>query len=162
MECKRCDNGSHGWYGFFALAKKNNISPHLEHSAVLHLTLHTISNRQICQREICMINRLLYNNFHIIPHINPRHPYQPEGPRASGWYGCLGLIWGMIWKLLYNNLYLYNPWLQGELWECLVTIQNYVVVVLRFYGPVNPMGSCPARSVYLTTRLLGRLSPPSG
>ena len=30
--------------------------------------------------------------------------------------------------------------------------------VLRFYGPVNPMGSCRARSVYLTTRLLGRLS----
>ena len=31
--------------------------------------------------------------------------------------------------------------------------------VLRFYGPVNPMGSCLARSVYLTTHLLGRLSP---
>ena len=34
--------------------------------------------------------------------------------------------------------------------------------MLRFYGPVNPMGSCRARSVYLTTRLLGRLSPLSG
>ena len=34
--------------------------------------------------------------------------------------------------------------------------------VLRCYGPVNPMGSCRARSVYLTTRLLGRLSPLSG
>ena len=33
--------------------------------------------------------------------------------------------------------------------------------VLRFYGPVNSMGSCRARSVYLTTRLLGRLSPLS-
>ena len=33
--------------------------------------------------------------------------------------------------------------------------------VLRFYGPVNPMGSCRAWSVYLTTRLLGRLSPLS-
>ena len=31
--------------------------------------------------------------------------------------------------------------------------------VLRFYGPVNPMGPCWAWSVYLTTRLLGRLSP---
>ena len=31
--------------------------------------------------------------------------------------------------------------------------------VLRFYGPVNPIGSCRARSVYLTTRLLGMLSP---
>ena len=34
--------------------------------------------------------------------------------------------------------------------------------MLRFYGPVNPMGSCLVRSVYLTTRLLGRLSPLSG
>ena len=33
--------------------------------------------------------------------------------------------------------------------------------MLRFSGPVNPMGSCQARSVYLTTRLLGRLSPSS-
>ena len=37
-----------------------------------------------------------------------------------------------------------------------------VCFVLGFYGPVNPMGSCRARSVYLTTRLLGRLSPLSG
>ena len=35
-------------------------------------------------------------------------------------------------------------------------------LMLRFYGPVNPMGSCRARSVYLTTRLLGRLSLLSG
>ena len=34
--------------------------------------------------------------------------------------------------------------------------------VLRFYGPVNPMGSCQARSVYLTTHLLGKLSPLCG
>ena len=33
--------------------------------------------------------------------------------------------------------------------------------VLRFYGPVNPMGSCWAWSVYLTTLLLSRLSPLS-
>ena len=37
-----------------------------------------------------------------------------------------------------------------------------VLFVLRFYGPVNPVGSCRARSVYLTTRLLGRFSPLSG
>ena len=36
------------------------------------------------------------------------------------------------------------------------------LVVLRFYGPVNLMGSCRARSVYLTIRLLGRLNPLSG
>ena len=34
--------------------------------------------------------------------------------------------------------------------------------VLKFYGPVNPMGTSRAWSVYLTTGLLGRLSPLSG
>ena len=34
--------------------------------------------------------------------------------------------------------------------------------VLRFYGPVNPLGSYRTRSVYLTTLLLIRLSPLSG
>ena len=43
---------------------------------------------------------------------------------------------------------------EGEGWVCLF--------VLRFYGPVNPVGSCQARSVYLTTHLLGRLNPLSG
>ena len=36
------------------------------------------------------------------------------------------------------------------------------VFVLKFYDPVNPMGSCRAGSVNLTTCLLGRLSPVSG
>ena len=36
-----------------------------------------------------------------------------------------------------------------------------VLLVLRFYNPVNQMGSCRAWSTYLTTRLLGRLSPLS-
>ena len=35
-------------------------------------------------------------------------------------------------------------------------------VLLRFYSPVNLMGSCLAQSVYLTTLLLDRLSPLSG
>ena len=39
---------------------------------------------------------------------------------------------------------------------------NVCLFLLRFYGPVNPMWSCRARSVYLTTHLLGRLSPLSG
>ena len=34
--------------------------------------------------------------------------------------------------------------------------------VLRFYGSVNPIGSCKALSVYLTTLLLDRLCPLSG
>ena len=37
-----------------------------------------------------------------------------------------------------------------------------LLFVLRLYSPVNPMGSCRAQSVYLTTHLLGRLSPLSG
>ena len=41
-------------------------------------------------------------------------------------------------------------------------IKFQLLFVLRFYGPVNPMGSCRAQSVYLTTRLLGRLSPLRG
>ena len=39
---------------------------------------------------------------------------------------------------------------------------NEILFLLRFYGPVNPMGPCRAWSVYLTTRLLGRLSSLSG
>ena len=41
-------------------------------------------------------------------------------------------------------------------------VETVCLFVLRFYGPVNLMMSCQARSVYLTTRLLGRLSPLSG
>ena len=37
-------------------------------------------------------------------------------------------------------------------------VRRLFLSVLKFYGPVNPMGSCRARSVYLTTCLLGRLS----
>ena len=43
-------------------------------------------------------------NFHITPHINQKHPFQPSGLRPSGEYGCLKLIWGVIWKLSNNNL----------------------------------------------------------
>ena len=38
---------------------------------------------------------------------------------------------------------------------------SVTLFVLRFYSPVNPMGSCREQSVYLTTLLLGRLSPLS-
>ena len=51
---------------------------------------HTISNRDTYQKEKCMINRLWYGNFHI-PHINPRHTYQPEG--FGVWYeNCYTII----------------------------------------------------------------------
>ena len=40
-------------------------------------------------------------------------------------------------------------------------LKEVSMFVLRFYIPVNPMGSCQAWSIYLTTLLLGRLSPLS-
>ena len=45
---------------------------------------------------------------------------------------------------------------------CFRLLARVCLFVLRFYSPVNPMGSCRAQSVYLATRLLGRLSPLSG
>ena len=38
----------------------------------------------------------------------------------------------------------------------------FCLFLLRFHGPVNPTGSCRARSVYLTKLLLDRLSPLRG
>ena len=73
-----------------------------------------------------------------------------------------------IWSLLkHGNLTTGNKYCGKE--EKLLLRSNFssfpqyfCLFVLRFYGPVNPMGSCRARSVYLTTRLLGWLSPLSG
>ena len=47
-------------------------------------------------------------------------------------------------------------------WNIIYCFTRCLFVRVRFYGPVNPMGSCRARSVYLTTHLLGRLSSLSG
>ena len=59
-----------------------------------------------------------------------------------------------------------RPWSNIHTWAVSLSRQETLcfvcLFVLRFYGPVNPMGSCRARSVYLTTRLLGRLSPLRG
>ena len=49
-----------------------------------------------------------------------------------------------------------------DVWQADNCQKLLILFVLRFYGPVNPIGSCRARSVYLTTHLLGRLSPLSG
>ena len=54
---------------------------------------------------------------------------------------------------------LFKASLTRSLWSNVNCSSN--LFVLRFYGPVNPMGPCRARSFYLTTRLLGRLSPLS-
>ena len=51
---------------------------------------------------------------------------------------------------------------QTVLAECQTVFAECFGFVLRFYGPVNPMGSSRVRSVYLTTCLFGRLSPLRG
>ena len=40
-----------------------------------------------------------------------------------------------------------------------MTAQERTSIVLRFYGPVNPLGLCQVCSVYRTKLLLGKLSP---
>ena len=59
-----------------------------------------------------------------------------------------------IVQIVLQNMFIFY---QDHLWT-----NQSSLFVLRFYGPVNPVGSCRARSVYLTTRLLDRLSPLSG
>ena len=41
--------------------------------------------------------------------------YLPATLRLSGWYGSLKLIRGMIWKMLYDNIYLSQPLNNGAL-----------------------------------------------
>ena len=40
--------------------------------------------------------------------ISTLDPFQPSGLRPSGRYGSNGLIWGMIRKMSYKNLYIFN------------------------------------------------------
>ena len=51
---------------------------------------------------------------------------------------------------------------QALVFSCFLLDLEVCLFVLRFYSPVNPLGSCRERSVYLTTHLLGKLSPLSG
>ena len=72
-----------------------------------------------------------------------------------------GSIWLIVWEETwfeefqdgYNGSHL-GYWNRRSL--------AILLFVLRFYDPVNPLGSCRALSVYLTTLLLGRLSSLSG
>ena len=74
-------------------------------------------------------------------------------------YVGMGLLIDLYQEVAYSKSFLsLNPEVEGSSCFC-VRIGSFV---LRFYGPVNPMGSCRVWSVYLTTRLLGRLSPLSG
>ena len=72
--------------------------------------------------------------------------------------------WFRVWRLFCHYLFLISLSfdLSGKLCIMIVAFPGFMLFVLRSYGPVNPMGSCRARPLYLTTRLLGRLSPLSG
>ena len=58
---------------------------------------------------------------------------------------------------------IFRPKIKFEAQEGIVNSPSLVCLfVLRFYGTVNPIGSCRAQSVYLATLLLGRISLLSG
>ena len=60
-------------------------------------------------------------------------------------------------KAHFARLYSYHPAYRPQLTKSFkwTGITWFLFFVLRFYGPVNPMGSCRARSVYLGTRYVG-------
>ena len=86
-------------------------------------------------------------------------------------FSCLQVYYS-LWYQMYTDSYITkhmnmaNPLADGHFsheWQKVhFFFFFFFVCVLRFYGPVNPMWSFRARSVYPTTRLLGRLSPLSG
>ena len=87
------------------------------------------------------------------PHFNIWR-YELSGEVVHVFWIPDAFLFMVVFKLsdiIYENILVFN--LHTEKW------QSLCLFVLRFYGPVNPMGSCRARSVYLTTHLLGRLSP---
>ena len=67
-------------------------------------------------------------------------------------------IWRLTWMTDQNISCFFQ---KKAFWLRACTNALVCLFVLRFYGPVNPMGSCWVRSVYLPTHLLGRLSPLS-
>ena len=80
-------------------------------------------------------------------------------------YSYTILLWSEIrgWCSLHS----YQKFGKGANYIFLLPFQLRVLFyVLTFYspanGPVNPLGSCRARSVYLSTLSLGRFSPLSG
>ena len=70
--------------------------------------------------------------------------------------GAANILLQQKYSYLHKNYLIFSYFSQN------LGYTSYALFVLRFYGPVNPMWSCRAQSVYLTTRLLDRLSPLSG
>ena len=90
-----------------------------------------------------------------------------EGSIATGFYINISPRVWPVWTTKHCyilNLLALGPMVsEKKIFEGSLAIYlSLYLFVLRFYGPVNPMGSCRAWSVYLTTRLLDRFSPLSG
>ena len=79
-------------------------------------------------------------------------------PRSAGLeLTCFSL---QAWKnLICNFLFFFSSCIYKD--HLLMNIR-YMYRLFSFYGTINSLGPCRARSVYLTTLLLGRLSPLSG
>ena len=73
----------------------------------------------------------------------------------------IGVVGPKIFILLKVFTWGMNMVEQGNLHKNQTLELVVCLFVLRIYCPVNPMGSCRARSVYLTTPLLSRISPIS-
>ena len=77
---------------------------------------------------------------------------------------CVWLLILFIYLFFFVSVFIVVVYLLSH--ECIqafkIPYTCFCLFVLRFYSPINPVGSCRVRSVYLTTLLLGRLSPLSG
>ena len=90
-----------------------------------------------------------------------------QGPCFAGWPWTFIMYYILFWSsiaiiLLGKRELLFLCFLCSVCHCLFAPPLGVCLFVLKFYGPVNPIGSCRARSVYLTTRLLDRLSPLSG
>ena len=77
-------------------------------------------------------------------------------------YYVFVVLSGDVFAFFFTGTFIATPSPEKKIAYKTFFVLFFFFFVLRFYGPVNPVGSCRARSVYLTTRLLGRLSPLSG
>ena len=67
------------------------------------------------KQNICFaLQRSSYLSSYISAYLYDIYIISLELSFILGWYWCLGLIWGIIWKLPYNNLYISGADMQKE------------------------------------------------
>ena len=108
-----------GWYGFFACAK--NPYHHFQSTGRSCLWFHIRIWYQICK----LVRRKNVRDYDMAIFIS----YTIS---TSGWYGCDRLIWGMIWELPYNSLYLF---LYAVVHYHLSCIKLYIYAVRSIHLP---------------------------